>query len=159
MQFTTKVPITKSNHLINYDSKIVSLGSCFAVNIAEKFSYYKFQHTVNPFGILFHPMAIHEIIKRAVHQDFYTEADVFFHNERWHCFDAHSDLSANNQQDLLEKLNHNLTDLKNQYRNRFAYPYYVWNGLGLPRKKLPKKIVANCHKVPQSQFEKELLKY
>ncbi|WP_298221131.1 GSCFA domain-containing protein [Flavobacterium sp.] len=156
MNFTTKVPITKSNHLINYDSKIVSLGSCFAVNIAEKFNYYKFQHTVNPFGILFHPIAIREIIKRTVHQDFYTEADVFFHNERWHCFDAHSDLSANNQQDLLQKLNQNLEDLKTNIEAA-SHILITYGTAWVYREKAFQKIVANCHKVPQSQFEKELL--
>ena len=35
MNFTTKIPISKSAHPIDYHSKIVSLGSCFAVNMAE----------------------------------------------------------------------------------------------------------------------------
>jgi hypothetical protein len=58
MQFTTKIPISKSNNLIDYNSKIVSLGSCFAENMSEKLDYYKFQNTVNPFGIIFNAVSI-----------------------------------------------------------------------------------------------------
>ena len=35
MNFTTQIPIPIATQLINYNSKIVSLGSCFAVNMAE----------------------------------------------------------------------------------------------------------------------------
>ena len=55
MQFRTKISIPKSDNPMDYNSKMVSLGSCFAVNIAEKLDYFKFQNTCNPFGILFHP--------------------------------------------------------------------------------------------------------
>ncbi|HAH54108.1 MAG TPA: GSCFA domain-containing protein, partial [Flavobacterium sp.] len=48
MQFTTKIPISKFQNPINYNSKIMTLGSCFAVNISDKFQYYKFQITTNP---------------------------------------------------------------------------------------------------------------
>ncbi len=156
MQFTTKIPIPKSNHPINYHSKMISLGSCFASNIAEKFNYYKFQNTVNPFGILFHPLAIHEVIKRVIHQDFFKESDVFFHNERWHCFDAHSDLSAMHQGELVHNLNQKFVDLKLQIESA-SHILITYGTAWVYREKTSRKIVANCHKVPQSQFEKELL--
>lgn len=156
MQFTTKVSIPKSNHPIDYNSKMLSLGSCFAVNIAEKFNYYKFQYIVNPFGILFHPVAIHEIIRRCIQQDFFSENEIFFHNERWHCFDAHSDLSDVNKENLLQKLNHSLFELKSQIESS-SHILITYGTAWIYREKSTQKIVANCHKVPQSQFEKELL--
>ena len=52
MQFRTQIPILKSGHAIDYDAKVVSFGSCFAINMAEKFNYFKFRNTCNPFGIL-----------------------------------------------------------------------------------------------------------
>ena len=53
MNFSTKIPIEKSKSPIDYSSQILSLGSCFAENMGEKFSYFKFQNVVNPFGIIF----------------------------------------------------------------------------------------------------------
>ena len=156
MQFTTKVSIPKSNHPIDYNSKMLSLGSCFAVNIAEKFNYYKFQNIVNPFGILFHPLAIHEVIRRAVQDDFFKESDVFFHNERWHCFAAHSDLRNSNKEDLRYILNQKVTDLKLQIESA-SHILITYGTAWVYRERSSQKIVANCHKVPQLQFEKELL--
>ena len=156
MQFTTKIPISNSNHPIDYDSKMVSLGSCFAVNIADKFNYYKFQNTVNPFGILFHPLAIHTIIRRAVEEDFFAESELFFHNERWHCFDVHSDLSHSNKGDLLQNLNQGLLEIKSQIKAA-THVIITYGTAWVYKEKTSQKIVANCHKVPQAQFEKELL--
>ncbi|NHM05666.1 GSCFA domain-containing protein [Flavobacterium sp. CYK-4] len=156
MQFTTPVPISKNVFPIDYDSKIVSLGSCFAVNMAAKLDYYKFQNTVNPFGILFHPLAIGELLRRAVQEDFYTESDLFFHNERWHCFDAHSDLSTIDAGALLQNLNQKLTDLKKQLESTTLI-IITYGTAWVYREKSSQKIVANCHKLPQTHFEKQLL--
>ena len=68
MNFTTKIPIQKSNFPIDYNSKIISIGSCFAVTMAEKFDYFKFQNSVNPFGIIFNPVVIENLIYRAVNK-------------------------------------------------------------------------------------------
>lgn len=156
MQFTTKIPIPKSNNPIDYDSKIISIGSCFAVNMAEKLNFFKFQNTVNPFGILFHPLAIREVIRRAIEEDFYRESDLFFHNERWHCFDVHSDLSNSNKEDLLQNLNQSLSDLKSQIKAS-SHILITFGTAWVYKEKASQKIVANCHKVPQAKFEKELL--
>jgi len=105
MQFRTQVPISKNNNPIDYNAKIVSLGSCFAENMGDKFNYFKFKNNTNPFGIIFNPVSIEKLIKRVLEQELFTEKDIFFHNERWHCFDVHSDLSNSNKEEFLENLN------------------------------------------------------
>ena len=93
MDFRTIVPISKTTESITYYTSIVSLGSCFAVNMAQKFAYYKFPITVNPFGVLFHPLAIENILQHTIENSRYTAEDFFLHNELWHSFDFHSDMS------------------------------------------------------------------
>lgn len=156
MQFTTPIPIQKSIHQIDYNSKIVSLGSCFAVNIGEKFEHFKFQNTINPFGILFHPLALEKIISKAISKEKFTEENIFFHNERWHSFDVHSDLSTSNKEDFLEILNTNLEQLHNSLSN-CSHVIITLGTSWVYRKIETDKIVANCHKVPQKEFKKELL--
>ena len=73
MNFTTVVSISKTEFPIDYQSKIVSFGSCFAENMATKFDYYKFQNSCNPFGILFHPVAIEKCITRAINLELFNE--------------------------------------------------------------------------------------
>lgn len=156
MNFTTAVPLQKSNFPMSYNSKIVSLGSCFAENMAEKFEYFKFQNDVNPFGIIFNPVSIEKLIHRAVHKIEFTEDDVFFHNEIWHCFEVHSDLNDFSTELLLTNLNR----LLHQFRIQLEEASHIIITLGTSwvyRNKTSNEIVANCHKVPQSQFDKELL--
>ena len=156
MQFRTLIPILKTNCPIDYNSKIMSLGSCFAVNMAEKLDYFKFQNSCNPFGILFHPLAIEKLINFAVSKKQFTEKDIFFHNERWHCFDVHSDLSNSNKEDLLGSLN---ALIKSTYRQLAQSTHIIitYGTSWIYRNIESDSIVANCHKVPQKQFKKELL--
>lgn len=156
MQFRTQIPIPKSNHPIDYNSKIVSLGSCFAVNMAEKLDYFKFQNVCNPFGILFHPLAIEKLIDFAVSGKKVTEKEIFFHNELWHCFDMHSDLSNPNKDELLQTVNEQI-ELTGQQISQSTHISITYGTSWVYRNIESNAIVANCHKVPQKQFQKELL--
>jgi hypothetical protein len=77
MQFRTQIPIPTSTHPIDYYSKIISLDS-FAVNISEKLDYFKFQNACNPFGILFHPLAIEKLIAFAAEKKYLRKLIFFF---------------------------------------------------------------------------------
>jgi hypothetical protein len=156
MQFTTQIPIPKSNHPIDYNSKIVSLGSCFAENIGEKFDYFKFQNTVNPFGIIFNPVSIENIISRAVNQNYFTEKDVFFHNDLWHCYEVHSELSYQDKAVLLGNLNQAIAQMHDLITTA-THVIITYGTSWVYKLKATQQVVANCHKVPQNQFDKVLL--
>lgn len=156
MNFTTPVPLKKSDYPMNYSSKVTLFGSCFAENMGGKFDYFKFQSEVNPFGIIFNPVSIEQLVSRSIENKRYTEDDVFFHNERWHCFEVHSDLSDESKETLLKNLNQILRDF-NKLISETTHFVFTYGTSWVYRNKESNKVVANCHKVPQSQFEKELL--
>lgn len=156
MQFRTQIPILKSNSQIDYNSKVLSVGSCFAENMAAKFDYFKFQNETNPFGIIFNPVSIEKLFKRIAQQDFFGEKDVFFHNERWHSFEVHSDLSNSDRQELLESLNKAVQETYKQLKEA-THIIITYGTSWIYRSLESNEIVANCHKVPQKQFSKELL--
>lgn len=156
MNFSTKIPIPKSDNPINYNSEIVLLGSCFAENIGAKFEYFKFQNTINPFGIIFNPVSIEKLISRIVNQQKFTENDILFHNERWHCYEVHSDLSHENGEELLSNLNA-LLELTNNQIIESTHLIITYGTSWIYKLKSTSEVVANCHKMPQSEFEKEIL--
>lgn len=156
MQFTTPVPIEKSSSPIDYQSKILLLGSCFAENMGEKFSYFKFQATVNPFGIIFNPVSIEKLIYRAVNKIGFTEKDIFFHNESWHCFEIHSELSNPDKENFLENINQLIESTNNQI-HQLTHCIITLGTAWVYNHKATNQTVANCHKVPQKEFTKELL--
>ncbi len=157
MIFQTHIPLKKQkHHLINYNSKLLLLGSCFSENIGNKLSYYKFQTQQNPFGILFHPKAIETFITKVINEEKYTENNVFFHNERWHCFDAHSVVSSTSKEELLNTINTNINSTFQQLKNT-SHVIITLGTAWVYREITTDALVANCHKIPQKKFLKELL--
>ncbi|MEL6974587.1 MAG: GSCFA domain-containing protein, partial [Bacteroidota bacterium] len=141
---------------IDYKSKVLLLGSCFAENIGEKLNYYKFEIQQNPFGILFHPLAIETFLERVVQQRSYLAEDIFDHNELWHCFDAHSRLSEPSQEALLARLNAVLEQTA-AFLQEASHVCITLGTAWVYHHKENNKTVANCHKVPQKEFDKNLL--
>jgi len=160
MNFSTKVPVDKYSNPIDYSSKIMSLGSCFAENMSEKLNYFKFQNSVNPFGIIFNPVSIEKVINRIVNKIEFTENDIFFYNDLWHCYEVHSELSNPNKVDFLKELNQIIQKSNNQIIE--ATHIIITYGTSWVYKLRQNQsdlntIVANCHKVPQNHFDKEIL--
>jgi hypothetical protein len=156
MQFTTKIPIEKYQNPITYESKIMALGSCFAENMSEKFEYFKFQNTVNPFGIIFNSVSIEKLVNRIVNKIEFTEKDIFFHNDLWHCYEVHSKLSNPNKEKFLKELNLLLFQSFSSLIQT-SHIIITYGTSWVYRNIESNEIVANCHKVPQKQFKKELL--
>lgn len=157
MKLQTKIQLKKQvKSQIDYNSNVLLIGSCFSDNIGQKLDYFKFKNFQNPFGILFHPAAIEGLIANAVSEKVYSDADVFFHNEQWHCFEAHSELSNASKEGLLNHLNKQVESTNRQIQKSthiiitlgtsWAYRFTESN-----------QLVANCHKLDQKQFNKELL--
>ncbi|MBC5839913.1 GSCFA domain-containing protein [Flavobacterium sp. F-380] len=156
MQFRTQIPISQSNHLIDYNVKMVSLGSCFAENMSAKLDYYQFQNYCNPFGIIFNPSSIEKLIDRITTKKYYTEKDIFFYNEHWHCFELHSQFSNPNKELFLISIN-GLIDVTRQKIEQASQIIITYGTAWIYRSRESMEIVANCHKVPQKEFDKELL--
>ncbi|MDT0651818.1 GSCFA domain-containing protein [Autumnicola edwardsiae] len=156
MEFRTKIPIADHKPKIDYNSKIFMLGSCFVDNIGGKLDYYKFQNYRNPFGILFHPAAIENFLERVVLGYKYKDEDVFFHEGRWHCFEAHSDLSNSNKKNLLRDLNSGVRKSGKFLRSATHVVITLGTAWGY-RHVEQDATVANCHKIPQKEFQKELM--
>jgi hypothetical protein len=156
MNFRTNIKLQKERNQINYNSKLVLIGSCFSENISEKLHYFKFPTFSNPFGILFNPIAIENLITNAINLKKYSEKNTFLFNERWHCFDAHSDISALTQNELIHKLNSAIEQTHQQLKNA-SHIVITLGTAWVYRFIETDTIVGNCHKVPQKKFLKEML--
>ncbi|WP_026452523.1 GSCFA domain-containing protein [Aequorivita capsosiphonis] len=178
MKLQTEIPLSPEENQIDYSSKILLLGSCFSENIGAKLDYFKFQNIQNPFGVIFNPVSIEKLIVRAIDKNSFSEEDIFQHNGIWKCFEAHSELSSLDKNEFLENLNSALKNLREAlfssthiiftfgtswvYKNLDASAPLgnrasasLGNRISAPHSN--QKIVANCHKLPQKNFQKELL--
>jgi len=152
-----KFPITKKKKAtIDLNSRLFMMGSCFGENMSKKLEYYTFNCWNNPLGIAFHPDALQGMLMRILEKRLFKEEDLFFHQERWHCFEVHSQFSTDKHQKvLLEELNTQIIkshELLKETTHLFLTLGSAWGYL----EKQSQKIVANCHKMPQKQFSKTL---
>ncbi|HET8854414.1 MAG TPA: GSCFA domain-containing protein [Salinimicrobium sp.] len=155
VEFRTIVPPQEQQPKIDYNSRILLLGSCFVENIAKKLQYYKFNCLENPFGILFHPGAIARLLKRLESKEAFTEADLFHSDGRWHTFAAHSRMSGADMEKVLTDLNSALNETAAYLESASHIIITLGSAWGY-RERSSGNIVANCHKQPGNNFTKEL---
>lgn len=152
--FRTTLKLKPQNSPINYQSSVTLIGSCFSENMHKKLAYYGFQTNTNPFGILFHPIAIEKTLKTCVYLKKYSKEDLFYFNELFHSFDLHSEFSNPSEEDLLYQINQIITETHSKLKT--TTHLIITLGTAWIYEK-EGEIVANCHKVPQKEFNKKLL--
>lgn len=156
MKLQTEIPIVVQAHQFDYDDTVLLMGSCFADHIGQQLHHYKFKAHTNPFGIIFHPVSIYQLIERATQQRLFSENDIFEKDGQWHCLEVHSLVFGSDSETYLELLNHLLAQLKD-YIFTASHIVFTLGTSWVYRYKETKSIVANCHKIPQNKFDKELL--
>lgn len=156
MQLQTQVQLQDGGPKIHYGSSLFVLGSCFSEHIGQKLDYFQFRLSQNPFGILFHPFGLESFINRVVAQKFFTKKDIFQHNGLWHSFEAHSKMSHQNADVVLERLNIAIKSSLDFIKE--SSHVFITLGTAFIYKHIESDAyVANCHKVPQKNFKKELI--
>lgn len=153
MQFTTPVNI-KPNKSIDHNSRIVMLGSCFAENIGKKLIDCGFNVVMNPMGILYNPISIHNALQRIIEGREFTEDELFYHNGLWASFMHHGSFSHSDKNEALRIMNERLHEAHQQLQNAThliitfgSAEVYEHNG----------QVVTNCHKLPARHFTHRLL--
>lgn len=154
--FRTEFRINPCQRRITHAEKMLTIGSCFSETIGNRLHQFKFQVSVNPFGVVYNPISIFENLTKALSdQPFDPDLCIQQHAKYYH-FHSHSRLNALTKAELMdllaqkqrETLNHLQTGshLFITFGSAFAYRHTTFNS-----------IVANCHKIPQPEFNKELL--
>lgn len=148
--FRTSFNINPSPFQIGHDDKILSLGSCFAQNMGQRLEKLKFNIQNNPFGIIYNPKSIASSLERLQNKSPFSKEDLFFHNECWHSWAHHGSFSNPELSLALDKINNRQQQVPHQIDTLIitfgsAYAY---------RLKATGQIVANCHKIPNKQFDK-----
>jgi hypothetical protein len=155
--FRTIVPMPSAFPRISYDSKILALGSCFTENIGHSLSAAKFDVFVNPNGIVYNPVSIAKCLHRILDGRPYSENELLQHNDRWHSLEHHSRFSMPTKAQTLEKINGQL-EQANRHIASYSHLMLTFGTAYAYRYKAANSVVANCHKLPATDFEKIRLK-
>ncbi len=154
--FRLSIPISPSPLALGYTSPVLFMGSCFAENMGSIAQQYKFPFCVNPFGILYNPFSIQLALERLVSGNAYTQEELHFFNEQWLSWQHHGSFSAMNAEECIQQINFSFKQAVSVLRSAkclfltFGTAFYY-------RLKSSGQVVANCHKVPAIQFDRQLL--
>lgn len=153
--FRTIITPQKQAHKIDYQSKILLLGSCFTEHISQKLAYFKFDILTNPFGIIFNSSAIKTAINHCVLDRAYTKSDLNWHHNLWSSFNHHSQFSKPELEATLAEINSKINEA-HQFIKEASHIVITLGTAWVFTDNDSGKIVANCHKVPQQRFTKSL---
>ena len=153
MQFQTHIQIRPFENKIDHRESILSLGSCFADNIAKRLQRAKFNTTAAPTGILFNPESIARAIERferAHREGEYapTEQELHQANGVWYNYNFHSSLSHIDADIALAQMNEAI--MRGAEALAEANVVIITFGTAFVyRLNESGEVVANCHKQPQ----------
>jgi hypothetical protein len=161
MDFRTKIDIPKQNFEIDYNSKILLLGSCFTTQIGEILQDYKFNTVANPFGVLYNPYSIRNSIELLTTNKEFTTKDIIQTNptdkisqEKYASFFHHSSFARLSKEEFLENANEHLR--KASQFLKAADTVIITLGTSWIYKLTENSmVVSNCHKRLSSEFTRE----
>lgn len=156
MQFRTVVKIPKPKFELNHEDAIMSLGSCFSDNIANKFSDFKFNILSNPFGVLYNPISISQSLNRIISGQNYSDDEIHSFNNTYFSYDYHSSFNSIDKTEILNNINVSIKR-SHLFFQKLSTMIITFGTAYVYQLKENYNIVANCHKVPSNNFIRKLL--
>lgn len=181
MEFRTKVDLKPFRHKIDYSMHGLSIGSCFAENIAAKLRLSKFPVVSNPFGVLYNPFTIADTIDAVSTGRVFTADDLVREGDLWSSFAFHGSFSSTDPDKALAAMNMAVVNGRKAlndadyviltFGTAWVYElnpdYADKDGEGqenilmrakrIMREMSRPRIVANCHKFPAKAFSRRRL--
>lgn len=141
---------------INISNNILSIGSCFAENIAQKLQQFKFNISVNPNGIVFNPSSIFMQLTSYLANNNLTASQLVQFDGLWHSMQHHGSFSGANQQQVLDNINNSISNA-HQDLLKADYLFITFGSAWVYKYEPANEIVANNHKMDGKLFNKILL--
>jgi len=139
---------------LEHEDLVLLIGSCFSDEMKSRFQNEGFNVSSNPFGTLFHPIAIANIVHSALTSN--KNVDVLQRDDLYFSWDSASSIYSLEKSVLIEKVLKLRAKLKEDIINAKTIVFtfgtsigYFNNGISL--------LVGNCHKMDSSLFYKRMV--
>jgi len=155
MEFRTTVKTGENRSWLHHSDNVVLLGSCFSDNIGSKMHGALMNATINPMGTLYNPMSIACGVKRLINCTPVAGQDLFLQGGVWNSFDFHSRHSLADKQATIDRMNQRIEQGHQALQSAQLLTITLGTAI-VYRLKSTGEVVANCHKVPQHEFERKM---
>lgn len=153
---TTPVPFSIPFDFSKMPLRFASIGSCFSEKIVELLHHAGAECASNPNGIVYNPYSIGESVRHIVEDLPYDEETFFKYNGLFHSREHHGAFSG----EKIESVKESVESSRKRFRDFLKSPCPAALTFGTAvifREKKTNRIVANCHKVPGTEFERGLM--
>lgn len=154
MRFFTPVIIEKSRFIIDYGSRIMVLGSCFADNIGNRLDRAGLDVCLNPFGTLYNPVSISNAVARLEECRHFTAEDCVqmgAGSELICSFSHHTSFARASSGDFLDNANRCLDEATEFWKSADTVIISLGTIFCYYRKGT---VVSNCLKRPAKEFDR-----
>lgn len=152
--FRTEFREWASPFAIDHADQILCLGSCFAHELHQGLSDLQFKTGFSPFGIAFNPLSLCDQLDRIIENKPNTTEDLILNDSLWHSLAHHGSYSAHDRDLALDKMNRDLGSAHFRLTQSRVI-VMTWGSAHYYQYKKTGQVVANCHKIPQNNFEKK----
>ncbi len=132
------------------------IGSCFAENMGAIFYRYRFKVTANPHGILFNPLSIADALDDVIEKRIYKVDDLLKTENKYVSLSHHGKYSGENADMVIQGINAAISEAHESLKVSSTLIITLGSAWAW-RHKATGRVVANCHKIPQQQFDKVLI--
>ncbi|MFI3318730.1 MAG: GSCFA domain-containing protein [Rikenellaceae bacterium] len=156
MKFRTAIELPPFGSKIGYESRILTIGSCFASEMGSRMERAKLMVNVNPLGVLFNPISIAQTLERIASKRFVSKEELTEREGIFSHYDFHGSLSANSAEECVKKIN---SAIEATHQNLMESDWVIIT-LGTAwvyELKDGGHIVGNCHKMPHATFSRRRL--
>ena len=155
MEFRTTVKTGENRSWLHHSDSVVLLGSCFSDNMGGKMHGALINALVNPMGTLYNPMSIASGVKRLIECRPMAGQELFMQSGVWNSYDFHSRYSLPDKQVTLDRMNQRIELGHKTLRQAQLLTITLGTAI-VYRLRSTGQVVANCHKVPQHEFERKM---
>lgn len=156
MQLTTFVPLPEIPVSLSYETPVFLIGSCFSDVLGDKLKQRKFPVLSNPFGTVYNPASIGQMMQNILENHVPDAAEIQSHNGIYFHPDYHSDMSSLSREETYHRIQQ-ATKLANDFLQTTRCAFITFGTAYVYTEKNTGHIVANCHKLPGNRFDKKLL--
>ncbi|HCE56446.1 MAG TPA: GSCFA domain protein [Prolixibacteraceae bacterium] len=150
-KFRTEVKIPEFRYKTGYAHQNMFLGSCFTENIGSRMAVLKYPVDINPFGILYNPESVANSLKMLLNGRKFSLTDLVHHEGLWHSFSHHGRFSSEDANVTLQQINERL-EYSSAFLKTAGFLFITFGTARVYKHKKSGETVANCHKIPDSEF-------
>jgi hypothetical protein len=136
--------------------RVLMLGSCFSVEMAQRCLLEGWQVMSNPMGTLFHPLVIADWLEQLVDADVhFTQADIVFDQGTWKNLKSGAIGNSSHSEEEVVQWNAKVISEMTTFLQSAELVTITW-GTAMGWNYLPEnRWVGNCQKLPQQLFKRE----